>query len=65
MIKLDKDQFKVLSSIMADIGQVTLASSVVPFVFGFDKIPPTVLLSGLIITLGCWVMSIIFAKRRK
>lgn len=65
MTKLDDDQFKALSNIMADIGQVTLGSSVVPFIFGFDKTKPTVLLSGLIITFGFWILSIVFAKRRK
>lgn len=66
MIKrLDSNQFKALSNIMADIGQVSLGSSVVPFLFGFDKTEPTVLLSGLVITFGFWILSIIFAKRRK
>lgn len=65
IIKLDNDQFKALSNIMADIGQVTLGSAVVPFIFGFDKTEPAVLLSGLIITFGFWILSIIFAKRRK
>lgn len=65
IVKLDNDQFKALSNIMADIGQVALGSSVVPFIFGFDKTEPTVLLSGLVITFGFWILSIIFAKRRK
>lgn len=65
IIKLDNDQFKALSNIMADIGQVSLGSSVAPFLFRFDKKDPSVLLSGLIITFGFWILSIIFAKRRK
>lgn len=65
IIKLDNDQFKALSNIMADIGQIALGSSVAPFIFGFDKIEPKVLLSGLVITFCCWVVSIVFAKRRR
>lgn len=63
--KLDNDQFKALSNIIADIGQVSLGSSVAPFLFRFDKVEATVLLSGLVITFGFWILSIIFAKRRK
>ena len=65
IIRLDNDQLKALSNIMADIGQVALGSSVVPFLSGVDKANPTVVLSGLVITFGFWVLSIIFAKRRK
>lgn len=64
-IKLDADQFKALSNIMADIGQLALGSSVIPFIFDFDSINPSVLLSGLVITVGCWILSIVFAKRRR
>lgn len=66
MIKrLDNDQLKALSNILADIGQVVFGFSVVPIIFDFDNVKSTVLLSGLIITFGCWFLSIKFAKRRK
>lgn len=63
--RLDNDQFKALSNIMADVAQVALGSLVVPFIINFDKIDQSVLLSGLVITFCCWIVSIVFAKRRK
>ena len=65
MVKFNNPQLKALSGICADIGQVLLASAVVPFIFGFDKISPPVLTSGLGGTLVFWLLSIILLKGGK
>ncbi len=65
-MKLTKDQLKMLSSIVADAGQVFFAATVVPFLFGgIDKVSPWVLPSGLGLTLFCWITSILLAKENK
>lgn len=63
--RFDDDQLKALSNIMADIGQVIFGLTVVPILVDFDNAKPIVLLSGLFITFGCWILSIIFARKRK
>lgn len=61
---LDKDQLKTTSAIVADAGQVFFAATVVPFLLGLDKMNSSVLLSGLGLTLACWIASIIIVKGR-
>jgi len=63
-LTLDKDRLKVISAIVADAGQVFLASIVIPFFTGIDKVGFPVLLSGLALTIVCWTTSIILAKKR-
>lgn len=62
---LDKDQLEAISAILADAGQVFFAATVVPFLFGIDKINISMLLSGLGLTLACWIASVIIAKGRR
>ena len=62
---LDDDQLKALSQLTADAGQVFLALTVVPFVFGIDKKHPSVLLSGIVLTFGCWIFSLLLVRRKK
>lgn len=64
-IRFNHDQFKVLSEIIADAGQVLFATAVVPFAFGIDKSNPSVLPSGLILTFICWIISIALMKGHK
>lgn len=64
-LSLDKDRLKTMSAIVADAGQVFLASTVIPFFTGIDKVGFPVLLSGLILTFGCWMLSIIIVGGRK
>ena len=61
----DKDELKVLSEIAISIGQVFFASTVVPFVFSIDKMRPTVLLSGIVLSCGSWILSFLLIRRRK
>lgn len=59
---LDKVRLKAISAIVADAGQVFLASAVIPFFTGIDKIGFPVLLSGLILTFGCWILSVAIVR---
>lgn len=61
-MRFTSEQLKALAGIAADAGQVFLATAVVPFIFGVDRIPSVVLVSGLALTLACWAASIILAK---
>lgn len=61
-MKFTKEQLKMLASIVADAGQVFLASIVVPFFVNVDRISFYVLLSGLALTITCWIMSVRIAK---
>lgn len=62
-MQLSPSQLKTLSEITRDIGQVVLGATVVPIIFGIDKTHPTVLLLGIVATLGCWVLSLFLIKR--
>lgn len=64
-LPLDDEQLKALSQITADAGQVFLALTVVPFVFGIDKAYPSVLLSGIVLTFGCWALSLLLVSRKR
>lgn len=55
----------MISVILADIGQALFASSLVPFVLGLDVGSIRVLLSGLALSVVCWVLSVILAKGNK
>lgn len=61
-MKLNTEQLKALSGITADAGQVFFAATVVPFVFGLDRLNLFVLLSGLALTIFCWITSLVFVK---
>lgn len=65
MPSLTNDQIKMLAQISADAGQVFLALTVVPFLFGLDRTHPGVLPSGVAITLAFWIASLVLAKRGK
>lgn len=62
---LSEDRLRIVSVIVADAGQVFLASIVIPFFTGIDKVGFPVLLSGLILTFGCWMLSIAIGGGRK
>ena len=64
-LSLDKDQLKAISGIIADAGQVFFASIVIPFFTGIDKVGFPVLLSGLTLTFGCWVLSVAIVGRKR
>ena len=61
-LSLDRNQLGALSEIVADAGQVFFAATVVPFLFGIDKINISMLLSGLALTVACWIASVVIAK---
>jgi hypothetical protein len=51
-----------LAGIAADAGQVFLASLVIPFFIGLDHYNFSMLLSGLILTVGSWLFSLYLRK---
>lgn len=53
-------RFNRLSAICADIGQVCLASIVIPFVL--EKYNPQMLTLGVILTGASWILSLILTK---
>jgi len=59
-------EFKVLSEISRDIGQVFFASVVVsPLVAGFDEENWQLIVLGMIGALVCWGFSLLFGKKGK
>ncbi|OGE17750.1 hypothetical protein A3F00_03950 [Candidatus Daviesbacteria bacterium RIFCSPHIGHO2_12_FULL_37_11] len=64
--RLSDSQFKVLSEISADIGQVFFASTVVsPFLLGVDRINWFVVIFGGILSLLFWSLAIILVGKDK
>jgi len=62
-IKLNKNQFKVISEIIRDISQVFFASMVIsPILIGVNNTSLLVILSGGIISLVLWYMSVVIMK---
>lgn len=64
IVKFNRDQLRVLSEITVGAGQVFLASTVVPILFGPGEVNIKILLFGLILTLTCWTLSVIIARGR-
>lgn len=57
-------QFRVLAEILEDIAQVSLAGAVVPpLIAGLDSEKIPVFISGLFVSTGCWILSLVVAKR--
>lgn len=65
-IILTSSHLKALSSILADIGQVVLATFVLtPFVSGVDVEKRFMILSGLVVALFFWSLSVALAEEGK
>lgn len=62
MANLTDTQLKMLAEIIANAGQVCLASIVVPFLFGSATMNIQLLLIGLTLTAICWLSSLILIK---
>ncbi len=63
-IGLTGGQFQAFSEISRDIGQVFFASMVVtPFLIGIDRINWTVVLSGGILSLVFWFLSVFLVRK--
>lgn len=60
--RFNQEQIRSLIGITTGAGHIFLGATVVPFVFGVDKLYPAVLPSGIILTLACWVTSIVLAS---
>ena len=61
---LSSAQLERLSNIFDNAGQVVLGVAVLsPIVVGFDKVNWFVVVSGVIVTIACWLMSLWFAKK--
>jgi len=63
--KLTDSQLDKLSDLLISIGQVLLASVVIPFFFGIDRIESTVIPSGVVLMLGSWVLSLLVIRKVK
>lgn len=61
---LNEEQLDGLASMVADAGQVFLASLVVPFFLHVDGTQSIMLLSGLVLTLGCYLFSLYLRGRK-
>ena len=61
-IRFNHDQLIALSQITADAGQVFLASTVVPILFGIENLNLKILFFGLVLTLICWTASVTIAR---
>lgn len=61
-IYLNNEQLKTLSGIAKDIGQIFFASSFVPFLLGVDNINIAVVIWTLIVSMGCWILSLFLLK---
>jgi len=60
---LSPAQIKNISAIAADLGQVCIASAVVPFVVPqFAPEAVTTIISGLLFAVIFWILSIVFVK---
>lgn len=61
---LPKSDFKILSEIARDIAQVFFATAVVSqLVAGVDKRNWSVVISGLVMSLGFWWFSLLWGRR--
>lgn len=60
----NKNQYNRLSSIFDNAGQVVLGIVVLsPIIAGFDKINAIIVILGLLLTIGLWLISIWFSKK--
>jgi hypothetical protein len=59
---LSNNKLGKISDITSDIGQAVFGITILPFVFGVDTAKPLVILSGLIISIVCWALSIYLKK---
>jgi len=59
-------QIERLSNIFDNAGQVILGIAVLsPFITGIEKINLFVILSGIVGTISCWLLSLFFAGRKE
>ena len=60
---LSSEQIKTLSAILADLGQVSIASVVIPFVIPtFSENALATIISGTLVAILLWTLSILFVK---
>jgi hypothetical protein len=59
---LTEPQLDKLSDIFIAAGQVFLASIVIPFFYGLDKIAPDIVPSGLTLMFASWISSMLVVK---
>lgn len=67
-VKLLSSKYKALFQISLDIGQVVLASIVVPpLLLGFDNMDSNgiVIIAGIAFTFLMWCLSVVFAQKAK
>ena len=60
---MSREQIKTLSEILADLGQVSIASVVIPFVIPtFSKDAIMTIIIGTLLALLFWTLSILLVK---
>lgn len=60
--RFTKTQLKMLADIIANVGYACFAAIVLPFVIGVDTIPIPVVVLGLIISVNCWIASLLLSR---
>lgn len=64
-LSLTDSQLEKISDILVVIGEVLFISFVIRFFVGFDKPNVLVIILGSILTIICWVFSVIIVRRVK
>ncbi|OGE37483.1 hypothetical protein A3F00_01295 [Candidatus Daviesbacteria bacterium RIFCSPHIGHO2_12_FULL_37_11] len=62
MKKLNNIQLQKLSDIFILIGGIVFGSTVIPFFVKFDKPGVVMLISGLLLSIFCWLFSLFIVK---
>lgn len=62
-IKFSKSQWVRISEILGNMGIVFFASTGIPFLLGADKTNIPDLISGLVLSTGCIISSVILQKK--
>jgi len=58
-------QLDKFADILIAIGQVFFASIVVPFFFGLEKVDLALIPSGISLSLGSWILSVLLVREVK
>lgn len=65
MFKLSLSKLRALSTLSANISEVSLASLVIPAIIGVDKINWIVIVLGLVAFISTGYLSLLFADKGK
>ncbi len=63
MIRLTSNQWSRLSEIIGNMSIVFFSSTVIPFILNFNKIATPNLMAGVMMTIGCIIISVGLEKK--